>query len=184
MIQSLPSLKTIAFAALFMFAAIASSHAQDKTKRIGNKPRTGSSNSSFDVVKGDQVAIKMDAGNKQVQLLQFSFDVTNNYRDSIPFKVNVYEYNEISVGDNYVKQDIISYIPKGKNKITVDLAPYNIALKKNILVSIEWLQTIQGADPSFAIGLFNGGTYRQESGRWKKTPVAGVDFNVIIKKVK
>jgi hypothetical protein len=42
-------------------------NAQEKIKRIGNKPRSGSSNSSFSVVKGNQIGIKMDAGKKPVQ---------------------------------------------------------------------------------------------------------------------
>ena len=184
MTRSLPSFKTIMLAALFIVAAFATSQAQEKTKRIGNKPRTGSANSSFDVVKGDQVGIKMDAGKKTVQLLELNFTVNNMYRDSIPFKVNVYEYNEISVGDNYVKEDIISVIPKGKNQISVDLTPYNIKVNKDLLVAIEWLKTDAGAYPSFAIGLFNGGTYKQENGRWKKVPVAGIDMSVIVKKLK
>ena len=181
-IKLLTPFKLIIATAVIVFITALTVQAQDKTKLIGNKPRSGSANSSFSVIKGNQVAIKMKAGKKPVQLLKFSFDVENRDRDSLQFKVNVYPY-DVSVGENLVKQDITGTIHRGKNKINVDLEPYNIQAKGTVLVAIEWLKTDEGANPSFAIGLFNGGTYTYENNTWKKTPVAGVDFNVLVKKV-
>jgi hypothetical protein len=181
-IKPFPQLRLIVTAAVMILVTAFTTQAQDKTRLIGNKSRSGSSNSSFSVVKGNQVAIKMKAGKKPVQLLKFTFDVDNRYRDSLQFKVNVYPY-DVSVGENFVKQDITGTIPRGKNKITVDLEPYNVQVKGTVLVAIEWLKTDEGANPSFAIGLFNGGTYTYENNTWKKMPVAGVDFNVLVKKL-
>jgi len=169
-------------AALIMLTMLFA-QAQEKTKTIGNKPRTGSANSSFDLTKGYQVGIKMNAGHKPVQLLKLNFDAEYVGDDSLRFKVNVYEFNDVAPGNNMVKQEIRSIVPKGKNRISVDLSPYNIIVSGNILVSIEWLQNAKG-DNHFAIGLFNGGTYTYENNKWKKTPVAGVDFNVLVKKLK
>ncbi|MGZ3872030.1 MAG: hypothetical protein ACXVJD_03880 [Mucilaginibacter sp.] len=166
-----------------LLTVIFSANAQSGTKVIGNKPRTGSANSSFDLVKGNQVGIKMNAGRKPVQLLKLNFDVENLTSDSLRFKVNVYDFNNVAPVHNLVNQDILGAIPKGKNRVTVDLEPYNIITKKNILVSIEWLASYSG-DNHFAIGLFNGGTYKYENGEWKKMPVAGVDFNVLVRKLK
>jgi hypothetical protein len=158
--------------------------AQDKIKTIGNKPRTGSSNSSFPVVKGRQVGIKMNAGSKPVQLLKLSFSTDNRNRDSLAFKVNVYEFNGKTPGNNLVTPHITGYIPKGKNRVNVDLAPYHLTAQGHILVAIEWLNTHNGSEPYFAIGLFNGGTYLYKNNTWEKMPVAGVDFNVEVKKLK
>lgn len=166
-----------------LLTVIFSASAQSGTKVIGNKPRSGSSSSSFDLVKGNQVGIKMNAGRKPVQLLKLNFDVENLTRDSLRFKVNVYDFNNVAPVHNLVTQDILGAIPKGKNRVTVDLEPYNIIAKKNILVSIEWLNSYSG-DNHFAIGLFNGGTYKYENSEWKKIPVAGVDFNVLVRKLK
>jgi hypothetical protein len=157
-------------------------NAQEKIKRIGNKPRSGSSNSSFSVVKGNQIGIKMDAGKKPVQLLTFNFDADSQNRDSLKFKINVYEY-DVSVGENFVKQDIIGVIPRGKSRISIDLAPYNIQVKGKLMAAIEWLQTDNGANPYFSIGLFNGGTYFFEKNKWQKLPIAGVDFNFQVKQL-
>lgn len=183
MIKTLTTLKfRMLFSAFILFSVIAV-HAQDKTKFIGNKPRQGSSNSSFGVIKGNQLGIKMKAGKKPVQLLKLDFGVASNDRENLKFKVNVYEFNGILSGENFVKQDIIGVIPKGKGKVSVDLEPYHIQVRKDILVTIEWLETVSGANPSFAIGLFNGGSYQYEEGKWKRIPVAGLDFNILVKKL-
>jgi hypothetical protein len=175
-------LKRITLPALFTIAIAFGASAQNSTKVIGNKPRSGSANSSFDMVKGNQIGIKMSAGRKPVQLLQLNFDADNVSKDSLRFKVNVYEFNDVAPVHNLVTQEILGSVLPGKNRITVNLAPFNIIAKKDILVAIEWLKTYHG-DNHIAIGLFNGGTYRYENGEWKKTPVAGVDFNVLVKRV-
>ncbi|WP_158795786.1 hypothetical protein [Pedobacter sp. L105] len=183
MIRKLTALKfTMLITAFILFSATAV-HAQDKTKIIGNKPRQGSSNSSSSVIKGHQFGIKMNAGRKPVELLKLDFGVQSNDRDNLKFKVNVYEFNGILSGENFVKQDIVGVIPKGKGRVSVDLEPYHIQVKKDILVTIEWLETVSGAEPSFAIGLFNGGSYQYEEGKWKRIPVAGFDFNILVRKL-
>ena len=169
--------------AALILTATFSAQAQDKTKIIGNKPRSGSANSSFSVVKGNQVGIKMNAGHKAVQLLKLNFDVSNDGRDSLAFKVNVYEFNDVTPGNNLVTQDITGAIPHGKNTVTVDLSPFNVTAKGNILVAIQWLKT-SNANNHFATGLFNGGTYYYEDNKWKKVPIVGADFNVVVRKLK
>jgi len=171
---------TTMLAAVFILFTALTTQAQEKT--IGNKPRKGSANTSINVIKGNQVAIKMNAGKKPVQLLKFNFNVENRSPDSIRFKVNVYDY-DVSVGENFVKKDITGTILEGKNHISIDLAPYDIRVKGNILVAIEWLKTDPSAIPAFAIGVFNGGTYTYENAVWKKTPLFGADFNVQVKKL-
>jgi hypothetical protein len=180
--KALSKLKFIVLLAAFTIALIFTTRAQDKTKIIGNRPRSGSANSSFAVVKGNQTGIKINAGRKPVQLLQLNFDAENGSSDSLKFKVNVYEFNYVAPGENLVKQPVYGTLPKGKNRVSVDLASYNIVVKGHILVAIEWLNTTP-AENRFAIGLFNGGTYCFEDGKWKKIPVAGVDFNVKVRRV-
>jgi len=157
------------------------SHAQYKTKTIGNKPRSGSANSSLDVVKGRQAGVKMNAGHRPVQLLQLNFDAESLSKDSLKFKVNVYQFNDTIPGENLIKQDIIGSLPYGKNRVSVNLEPYNVKVSGHILVAIEWLET-KNADNHFAIGLFNGGSYYFKSNKWKKIPVAGLDFNMLVRK--
>jgi hypothetical protein len=176
----------ILFALLILITLSASSNlqAQDHTKLIGNKARKGSSNSSFPAIKGQQVGIKMNAGRKPVQLLKLNFGVDNRNKEAIKFKVNIYEFSGDKPGEAITTKDIIASIPNGKNRVDVDLSPYKIVTKGDILASIEFLSTSKGSEPVFSIGLFNGGTYRYEIDEWKKMPIAGVDFNVLVKKIK
>lgn len=175
--------KLPSFLILAILMICLTAQAQDKTKRIGNKPRTGTSNASFAVAKGHQVGIKMNAGRKHVQLLSLDFGVSNNQSDTLPFKVNVFKFTGKQPAESLVKNNIVSGIPPGKSRVSVDLSKYNIQAKGDILISIEFLDVKLGANPSFPIGLFNGGTYRYEGTEWKKMPVAGVDFNVMVKKL-
>lgn len=158
-------------------------HAQDVTKRIGNHPKTGSANARFSINKGQQIGVKMNVGSKYHQLITLNFGVDNAVAKSINFKVNIYKINGEIPGENIVKEEIYSSIPAGKNRVNVDLSASNLTVKGKILVSIEFVDDFNGPLPAFSIGILNGGTYTYRAGKWEKTPVAGVDFNIIVKKV-
>ena len=165
-----------------------SAFGQEKIKTIGNKPRTGSSNTTFDAVKGKLVGIEMNAGKKQVQLLKLSFHTSNRSSDSIWFKVNVYQMagkypNDVNLVKDEVKGVIKKYSTEGHQLTTVDLSPYNIKVAGDIVVAIEFLETRNGSNIGFACGILNGGTFHRESEAegWKKIPVVGVDFSVQVK---
>ncbi|WP_221931316.1 hypothetical protein [Pedobacter westerhofensis] len=184
MIKIQPGMKITLCMTLFFLFSGALLKAQDKTKVIGNKPRHGSSNSTHAVIKGNQLGIKMKAGNKPVELLKLDFGVENSAAEDLKFKVNVYEFNGILSGENFVKQDITGSIPKGKTRVNVDLEKYHIQVKKDLLVSIEWTETVKDASARFAIGVLNGGSYEFADGKWKKIPLFGLDFNMVVKKLK
>lgn len=170
------------------------SHAQDKTKNIGHKLRKGSTNNHFGIVKGAQIGVRMNAGHKPVQLLTLSFDVDNLAKDTIPFKVNVYSMGDKAPLEYLVKEEIKGTVIRN-NQVTgeqinqlinVDLSPYNVKVKGNILVSIEFLNTIPDKSLGFSCGLLNGGSWYKKGpdAEWKKIPVVGADFNVQVKKLK
>ncbi|MDN3583252.1 hypothetical protein [Mucilaginibacter flavus] len=170
---------------------ITGAFAQDKTKTIGNKSREGSTNTSFDAVKGAQVGIRMNAGHKKVELLKLTFHCKNRASDSIAFKVNVYHMGgKLPIDSNLVKEQITGFIGKYNKseiqEVSVDLSAYHVLVSGDILVSIEFLTTKTGSNISFACGLLNGGTFHKDgiTQPWKKIPVVGVDFNVLVKKLK
>lgn len=171
---------------VMLIMSVALSAQAQKIRTIGNKLRSGSSNNTFGVVKGGEIGIKMKAGKKPVKLLKLTFDVENRQQDSLPFKVNVYQFANEKAGENLVKQKITGVIPIGKSRPVIDLAPYDVDASGDILVSIEWLKSAPGPEASFSIGLFNGGTYHKDSATsdWEKIPVAGVDFNMQVMTIK
>ena len=183
------------FICFICFAAF-NSLAQDKTKTIGNKSRSGTTNNSFGIVQGSQVGIRMNAGHKPVELLKLSFHVDNLGKDTIPFKVNVYAMGDkLPQGNNLVKEEIKGSIIREKapneplinnQLISVDLSTYKVDVKGDIIVSIEFLSTMPNKSLGFSCGLLNGGTYYKKNPdtEWKKIPVVGADFNVLVKKLK
>lgn len=193
-IRNLLAFKTL-LACSFCFIALFG-NAQDKTKTIGNKSRSGTTNNSFNIVQGGQVGIKMNAGRKPVELLKLTFHVDNLGKDTIPFKVNVYTMGDkLPEGDNLIKEEIKGSIARendpntpltGNQLISVDLSPYKIGVKGEIVVSVEFLRTIPGKNLGFSCGLLNGGTYYKKGpdADWKKMPIIGADFNVLVKELK
>ncbi|MEN0055134.1 MAG: hypothetical protein AAGC65_15785 [Mucilaginibacter sp.] len=163
--------------------------AQDKTKTIGNKLSSNDRNNGFGIVQGGQVGIKMNAGSKPVELLKLRFHVDNQSQDTIPFKVNVYNMPDNDPQNNLVKDEVRGTIirnNKPENQlIIIDLSPYNIKVKGNILVSVEFLKTEPGKSLGFACGLLNGGTYYKSgiNSNWAKRGIVGADFNVLVKKL-
>jgi len=162
---------------------------QHKIKTIGNKPRTGSANSSFSAVKGNQVGIEINAGRKPVQLMQLSFHTKNDSNDSVLVKVNVYKMDGKKPGKiNLVTADVKGFIKccnAGTVQLnTIDLSAYDIKVSGDILVAIEFLETKNDSNISFACGLFNGGSFYKKADNvtWKKIPVVGADFSVQVRK--
>lgn len=158
---------------------------QHKIKVIGNKPRTGSANSSYSVVKGSQVGVEMNAGGKLWQMMMLNFHTLKNSNDSILVKVNVYQMDGKIPGKiNLVNADargVIKCCNAGTVQLnTIDLSAYNIKVSGDILVAIEFLETKNDPPVNFACGLFNGGSFykKADSVAWKKIPVLGADFSV------
>lgn len=67
--------------------------------------------------------------------------VLNHARgDSMLFRVNIYAYEDGQIGDNLLKENILIHAKQQKGTITVDLAPYNLVLDKDVLLSLEWVR--------------------------------------------
>ncbi|AYL95758.1 hypothetical protein HYN43_010860 [Mucilaginibacter celer] len=175
---------------LLLFVVSINAMGQDKIKTIGNKLRSGSTNTTFDAVKGKLVGVEMNAGKKQVQLLKLSFHTANRSSDSVAFKVNVYQMagkypNNVNLVTDEVKGYIQKYRDGNPQLTTIDLSAYNIKVAGDIVVAIEFLETKNGSNIGFSCGLLNGGTFHRDSeaAGWKKIPVVGADFSVRVKKL-
>ncbi len=60
--------------------------------------------------------------------------------DSLLFRVNIYDFSDGVIGENLLKENILIQEKQRKGTITVDLEPYGIILKSNVLLSLEWLR--------------------------------------------
>ena len=185
------TVKSLRFILLGMLCIAAfSGMAQNKIKTIGNKLSSNDRNNSFAIIQGGQVGISMNAGSKPVELLKLSFHVDNQSQDTIPFKVNVYSMVDKYPQNNLVKEEVKGTIirtNKPDNQlVSIDLSPFNIQVKGDILVSVEFLKTEPEKSLGFACGLLNGGTYykSEPNSNWEKRAIVGADFNVLVKKLK
>lgn len=67
--------------------------------------------------------------------------------------------------------------------ITVELKKYNIVLKDDVIVTLEWVEsegeTKKGEAIFFSLGILTSGTYHKESsqGKMKKLKGMGVGYN-------
>lgn len=61
-------------------------------------------------------------------------------KDSILFRIKVYSFVNNEIGANLLTENIIvKHKAQDGNLLTVDMEPYNLVLKSNVLLSIEWI---------------------------------------------
>ncbi|MEM1259719.1 MAG: hypothetical protein AAGH81_14395, partial [Bacteroidota bacterium] len=89
---------------------------------------------------------------------------------------------------NILKDNILIAIePKQTGKITVDLKPYDIIVKDDVIVTLEWVanegKNKDGEAIFFPIGFFTNGTLRKEASQsnFKKFASLGVGFNIDVR---
>lgn len=64
--------------------------------------------------------------------------------DSLLFRLNIYDYTNKEVGEKILKEDIIIREKQRKGLYTIDLTSYNLILRNDILLSLEWIQDDNG----------------------------------------
>ncbi len=60
--------------------------------------------------------------------------------DSLLFRINIYDFSKGELGVNLLTENILIREKQRKGTITVDLEPYEIILKSNVLLTLEWLR--------------------------------------------
>ncbi|MEQ8476861.1 MAG: carboxypeptidase-like regulatory domain-containing protein [Fulvivirga sp.] len=81
---------------------------------------------------------------KETFLKTANFTLNFTGTDSLLFRVNIYKYNQGTIGDKLVDQDIIIRTIQQKGTITIDLEPFNIIVKDDILLALEWIEDDNG----------------------------------------
>ena len=81
----------------------------------------------------------------QAMLKTFKFYVSQNNFNGVKFRVNVYDARKKrSLTPINKKEVIIALTDKQKGWVAVDLSPYNIIAKENVVVAIEWIAADKG----------------------------------------
>jgi hypothetical protein len=156
-----------------------------RLKKIGNTSKSTFMSVGFPLrAHGTEMGIHVDLGKTPVRLKTFNFHLADSRIDSAIFRLNIHNFQNGVPGENLLQRSILVPIGRRTGAYSIDLTDYNILLKGDVLVSLEWL-----GDPSastatgvlyFSAGFFNSATWRRETsqGNWKKASGIGIGFNL------
>lgn len=161
-----------------------------KKKTLGNKTESKflSTGFSYDQL-GAEMGVKINIRKKPTFIDAFNFNISYNRLSAKSiFRVNFYNIKNNKPEENILTENILIPIEaKQVGKITVDLKPYDIVLKDDVVVALEWVDTEgennKGEAIFFSLGLLNRGTLYKKSSqaKFKKHSSMGVGFNIDVR---
>ncbi len=121
-----------------------------ETKVIGHEKTSPSRVTNFSISKkpnqnlGAAIGRRFNIGKKASQLSEFKFYVGGNNFDTIRFRVNIYNIKNGRPNQLINQEQIITtLISHSKGWATVDLAPYQVFVKEDVIVAVEWIEHSQ-----------------------------------------
>lgn len=161
-----------------------------KRRTLGNKTESKFISTGFGYDQlGTEMGVKINIRKNPTFVDAFNFMVSYNRLSAKSiFRLNFYEVNKRKPGKNILKDNILVAIePKQTGKMTIDLKPYDIVLKEDVIATLEWVD-IEGENKKneaifFPIGFFTNGTLRKETSqsRFKKFGSLGIGFNIDVR---
>ncbi|WP_158594595.1 carboxypeptidase-like regulatory domain-containing protein [Ulvibacterium marinum] len=161
-----------------------------KRRTLGNKTESKFISTGFGYNQlGAEMGIKINIRKNPTFVDAFNFTVSQNRLSAKSiFRLNFYEVNKRKPGNNILKDNILVAIePKQTGKMTIDLKPYDIVLKEDVIATLEWVAN-EGENKKdeaifFPIGFFTSGTLRKETSqsRFKKFASLGIGFNIDVR---
>jgi len=158
-----------------------------KKRTIGNKSETKFLNVGFSYDQlGAEIGIRINVRKDPTYVDTFNFSVSHNRLSTkSTFRLNIYHIVNGEPAENILKNNIIIPVESRQTGvISVDLTKYDIVLKDDVIVSLEWVEnegnTKKGEAIFFSLGLLTSGTYHKETsqGKLKKLKGLGVGFNM------
>ncbi|GAB5408563.1 MAG: hypothetical protein BalsKO_09280 [Balneolaceae bacterium] len=74
------------------------------------------------------------------------FTVNFTGSDSMRYRLNIYEVKNGVVGDNYLTENILIIGPQERGTFSVDLKKYDLVLKGDVILSLEYIEAIKIVD--------------------------------------
>ncbi|HXB43709.1 MAG TPA: carboxypeptidase-like regulatory domain-containing protein, partial [Puia sp.] len=164
--------------------------------QIGRKKKIGNSSTSKFIsfgfplkFLGSEIGIKISLGKKPVLLNDFSFTVSENRLDTAIFRLNIYNLKNGLPFENIMGQNVFAYVGKKPGTYRINLIQYNIRMKGDIFIALEWIQGASAIPKTGAIflsaGLLSSSTWHRQTSEaeWKKFAAIGVGFNVSVQQL-
>lgn len=131
---------------------------------------------------GGEIATKVTVNHRNTLLENLSFNIEENYSDSLLVRVKVYDYYRGVPGKELVNQNIFHLIKKKKGVETIPLKKYNIIVDENIVVSLELVE-IYGNTIYFALSAspYGGLSFTKNASQdgWRVYEDVGISYNLI-----
>ena len=133
---------------------------------------------------GSELGIVIKAGKRPSLLKSFDFNVSENHLDSAVFRLNIYSLKNGRPFENILSNNILIHVSNQPGLYHTDLSSHKIILKKDVLISLEWIDGGKSGNERgvlfLSAGLFNSGTWHRKTslGKWTKAKGLGVGFNV------
>ena len=161
-----------------------------KRRTLGNKTESKFLGTGFGYDQlGAEMGIKINVRKNPTFVDAFNFTISHNRLSAkSTFRLNFYTVEKGRPSKNILKDNIlVSIEPKQTGKVTIDLRPYDIILKDDVIVALEWVAN-EGKNKKdeaifFPLGLMTNGTlykYTYHS-KFKKFASLGVGFNIDVR---
>jgi hypothetical protein len=135
---------------------------------------------------GSEIGIVIRGGRRRALLRSFNFNISENHMDSAVFRFNVYSLRKGEPYENILTTNILLRVGNQPGSYHIDLDPYRIIVKEDVLISLEWIDGGKSGDERgvlfLSAALLNAGTWHRTTslGKWKKARGLGVGFNVSV----
>jgi hypothetical protein len=82
-------------------------------------------------------AIKIE---KPIYIKSVNFKINHAKGDSLIMRVNIYSFENGKIGENLLNENVFIKEKQRTGTITIDMSPYNLILKSDVLLSLEWIR--------------------------------------------
>ncbi len=165
-----------------------------KSGRLGNRTDSKRIYGGYKVdFLGAEIGVIMKIKRSPTYINKFHFHIISSDYDSLRFRVNIYEMDsKQKVGKKILLENIVlEDVQEGWTQ--VDLEKYNVAARKDFLVSLEWLtdfpcsktkkvdgKEVEDCQLQFSAGFFNADIYYKKAsqGEFYRYGLAGFGYYV------
>lgn len=155
-----------------------------KSKILGNKTRSTNFILGFaSNILGNELATKIKIKRNPTYLNEFYVSIAENKLGKIRFRVNFYNIKNGLPHLPINKQNIIVETDIETGVLTVDLRPYNIVVKDDFYISLEWIEDFGDVkDLYFSAGMLGkAAAVRHTShGHWTKIGTFSVGYSTLV----
>ncbi|WP_426668958.1 carboxypeptidase-like regulatory domain-containing protein [Mucilaginibacter sp. McL0603] len=160
-----------------------------RVKTVGNTSKSKFFSVGFPLKDlGSEVGVKVSLGKRNMLLRSFNFNISYLRLDSATFRFNIYAIKNGIPSENLLKQNILIAIGNNAGNYKIDLTPYRLLLKGEVLISLEWIagKTLsQHGNVQFSAGLLASSYHRKTTeAKWVQFKGLGAGFNLQVQEVK